>query len=211
MVNRNFAVSERYKNHMQRFLHILLSLLGGAFWTMLMLGFSDIKMTALTITAALIHECGHIIMLLLFRKKFSLPALVSSGFRIKTKSSFSYSEEILICAAGPLINVIMFIFFMPHHADFAIINLATAISNLLPLPEYDGYKIISDAISLIFGNQISDCVMPHITVLICSVIVLLSLFLIMILNGGYWIFFIFFIVLVKEITFFHKDVKNENL
>lgn len=196
---------------MQRFLQTLLSLLGGAFWTMLMLSFSDRKMTVLTITAALIHECGHIIMLLLLKKKFSLPSLVSSGFRIKTQSSFSYNEEILICAAGPLINITMFIFFMPHYADFAIINLATAISNLLPLPEYDGYKIINDALSMLFGNQISDCIMPHITVLVCAVIVLLSLFLIMILNGGYWIFFIFFIVLVKEIAFFHKDVKNENL
>ena len=211
MVNRKFDVSERYEYRMQRFLHILLSLLGGAFWTMLMLSFSDRKMTVLTIAAALIHECGHIIMLLLLKKRFSLPSLVSSGFRIKTESSFSYKEEILICGAGPLINIAMFLFFMPHYADFAIINLATAVSNLLPLPEYDGYKIISDAISLIFGNQISDCVMPHITVLICAVIVLLSLFLILILNGGYWIFFIFFIVLVKEITFFHKDAKNENL
>ena len=189
----------------------LLTGLGGLFWIVVMLSFSDIKMTTLTVLSALIHKCGHLIMLTLLKKRFSLPTVVTSGFRIKTKSKLSYKEEILVCAAGPFINVLLFLFLLPHTADFAIINLATAISNLLPLPDYDGYKIISNLISLILSSEVSDILMPRITLAVCAMLVFLSLFLIMLLNGGYWIFFIFFIVLVKQILFLQKQIKSEDL
>ena len=176
-----------------------------------MLGFSDFKMTAFTLIAALLHECGHTLLLILLKKEFSLPTLVASGFRIKTSSLLSYRDEILICAAGPLANVILFVFFIRMAPVFAVINLATAISNLLPLPEYDGYKIMSDIISLTLGTEMCDKIMPHITLSISASVVFLSLFMILIFNGGYWIFTIFFIVFLRQILFFENETKNEKM
>ena len=118
---------------MLRIIKILLGILGGLFWTALMLSFADTKTAVMTIISALLHEAGHISALVMIKKKFSLPKLVASGFRIKTESSLSYKEEIIICAAGPLTNIIIFVFCLPHTPFFAVINLATAISNLLLL------------------------------------------------------------------------------
>ena len=179
------------------------------FWILLMLSFSDLKMTFLTIVAATIHELGHIAALMIIDKKFSFPRLVSSGFRIKSHSSLSYREEIFVCACGPLMNIVAFMFFISCMPEFAIINLATAISNLLPLPEYDGYKIVSDFINLTAGHLISEKVMPNITIFIAAAAVFLSLFLIFTLNGGYWIFIVFFFVLLRKILFFQNHTKNE--
>ncbi len=196
---------------MQKLLHAILCILCGLFWTILMIGFSDVKMTLFTILAALVHEGGHLMALSALKKHFSLPSLVFSGFRIKTRSPLSYKEEIWVCSAGPLINFLAFAFLFPHTPNFAIINLATAISNLLPISDYDGYKIISDTISLFFGSKASDSIMPYVSLTVCTLAVFLSLFIILILNGGYWIFSIFFIVMIRQILFFQNRIKNEDL
>ena len=195
---------------MKKALFVIKNLLSFFFWFLLMVAFSDIKIALQTVSAALLHELGHIFALILLKKNFSLPRLVTSGMRIKTHSSLSYKEEIFICAAGPFVNIFLFFVFLPHGIEFAIINLATAVSNLLPLTEYDGYKIISDTISLFSDAEKSRNVMPEITVAVSSVAVFLSLFLILRLDGGYWIFAIFFTVLVREIFLFQKQAKNEN-
>ena len=187
-----------------------IQLLAGLFWSALMLGFSDIKTTFLTIIAAFLHEFGHVFALKLLKKSFSFPKLVTSGFRIKTNGTLSYKEEILICGAGPLINLLLFAFSFPFSSDFAIINLATAVSNLLPIPDYDGYKIIDDLISIKFGYSAAEGILPHVTIAICAAAVFISLFLIYLLNGGYWIFFVFFTVMVQQILIFQNKTKNEN-
>ena len=194
---------------MQKAIKVILAMLITLFWILIMLSFSDFKMALQTLLAAIIHELGHICALVLLNKGFSLPKLVSSGFRIKTDSPLSYKEEIFVCACGPLVNVALFVFFISPFPEFAIINIATAISNLLPIPHYDGYKITSDILSLFKDNELSEKIMPHITILISALTVFVSLFLIFKFNGGYWIFPVFFLILIRRILFFHKLTKNE--
>ena len=196
---------------MKTILNFLLNLASALFWMLLMLGFSGHKMTFVMICCALLHECGHILALCIINKDFSLPMAVTSGFRIKTNFHLSYKEEILIAACGPMMNLIFFLIFFPFAKNFAVINLATAISNLLPLKDFDGYKIIYDISCIVFGFEISERIMELLSICVASLMVFLSLFMIMFSNGGYWIFFIFFIVLVRQILFLHSDTKIEHL
>lgn len=195
---------------MKILLNSLKSLLGASFWIILMLSFSDLHMTLNMLLSALLHEAGHVLALLLINKDFSFPRAVSSGFRIKTKSHLSYKEEIFVCAAGPLANIIVSLFLFCCNTEFAVINLATAVSNLLPLPECDGYKILYDLFSLLFDFEKSAAIMQRVSLVFLAVSVFLSLFLILKLNGGYWIFCIFFILLVRRILFFKKPTKSED-
>ena len=188
----------------------LIRILALLFWILLMISFSDFEMMLLTLFAAFLHELGHILILLIMKKEFSLPRLIRSGFIIKTQTHLSYKDEIIICGAGPMVNILLFIFLFPYAQSFAIINLATAISNLLPLPGYDGYKITNNLISLCFGNLLTFKIMPFLTLAISSLLVFFSLLFILLLNGGYCIFFIFFIVLMQQIIFCQKKIKNEN-
>lgn len=195
---------------MKTLLNTLLSLLCALFWLSLMLSFSDVQMTLMTLLAAIAHELGHIVTMICLKKDFLLPRSVASGFRIKSLSQSSYKEEIIIAISGPLINLLFFAVFIGMSPTFAIINLVTAATNLLPMKDFDGYKIISDLISVFFGCEASDKIMPHLTVAVSSLFVFLSLFMIMIFNGGYWIFFIFFIVLVRQILFLQKHTFFEH-
>ncbi len=185
-------------------------MLGASFWLILMLSFSDLKMTVDMLISALIHEGGHIIALLLINKDFSFPRAVTSGFRIKTNSHLSYKEEIFVCAAGPLVNLTVFLVLFRYSSEFAVINLATALANILPLGECDGYKILYDLLSLIFDCEKSEAIMQKVSIVFLAATVFLSLFLILKLNGGYWIFCIFFILLIRRILFFQKRTKNEH-
>ena len=195
---------------MQKAIKLILLLLGSAFLFILMTSFGGIKMAIFTFIAALLHEAGHVFILLLLRKEFSIPNLVTSGFRIKTISNLSYLEEMITAAFGPLTNIFLFAFAFPHSEDFAVINLATAISNLLPLQGYDGYKILDDIFSLLLGPQRSAVIMEHASLIASGTAVLLSLLFILVFNGGYWIFSIFFIILMRQIIFFQKQAKNEH-
>ncbi len=194
-------------------LHIFVLLknwLGALFWIMLMLGFSDAAMTLQTIVAAAIHELGHILVMLILKRDFSLPKAVTSGLRIKTKAPLSYRDEILVCLGGPMINVVFALMFFGYAKGFAVINIATALSNLIPLPEHDGYRILYDILLSKGDYEKADFRIRKIALIFSSLALFLSLYLILKLNGGYWIFFIFFFVTIKEILFFQNKLKNEN-
>ncbi len=195
---------------MKNFLNLLLNLLSALFWFLLMLSFSDIKMTVLTVIAALVHELGHIAVLCFLKKDFSLPRAVASGFRIKTRAQASYKEEIVIALGGPVINLLFAFVFARMSTTFAVINLATALSNLMPMKDFDGYKVTSNTLSLLFGFEVSERLMPHITVFVSSLFVFLSLFMIMFFDGGYWIFFIFFTVFLQQILFLQNNTNFED-
>jgi len=195
---------------MKTFLNTMISGLCTILWIVLMLGFSDVKIAISTLLAAVIHELGHMAVLFILGKDFSFPRAVASGFRIKTSVKLSYKEEVAVAIGGPLSNIVLFLFFITPFPEFAIINLITALSNLLPMKDFDGYRILSASLSLFGSASISDKIMPHVTVFFSSLLVFFSLFTIMISNGGYWIFFIFFIVLIKEILFLQKHTFFEH-
>ena len=139
-----------------KFLSKILPLL---FWALLILGFDCLYVSVLTALAAAIHECGHLIFAP-SHKKATLPRADISGFRIKI-SGMSYKEELITALGGPLINILLggiFLLFFgnspfANYAKvFGIINLLTALSNLLPIEGYDGYKILLCIGALIFDD-----------------------------------------------------------
>ena len=175
------------------------------FWAFLIFGMDESSMATMTIVAALIHELGHIGYIYWIKK--GIPGLrgVPSGFRIKSKIALSYSEEIGMYLFGPLVNIAAFAicsygaFYLGESMwNFALINLATAVSNLLPIKGYDGYGIIR---AIILKGEAREWALSGLSLISTGLIFLLcifSLYLIDRYGGGYWIFFIFFISMLKH-------------
>ena len=120
------------------------------FWVFMIFGFDEAHIAILTILSALIHELGHIaaIMALRLERGGRLSAHIS-GFRIQ-KAASGYLGELIVLMAGPLSNLLVFLLTLPfwealsgYIALLGSINLATGISNLLPIEGYDGYGILS--------------------------------------------------------------------
>ena len=174
------------------------------FWLFLIFGFDEPSMALWTIIAAVIHESGHIIYII-SKKKLRLNIRgVLSGFRIKTAASLSYDEEIRMYLSGPLANLVFFVLFSILscylYKDFgfaAIINLATALSNLLPIDGYDGYHALMTLIQKHdFGDRLINA-LSRISSAIIFLFAVFSLYFIDRQNGGYWIFLIFFSSMIK--------------
>ena len=177
------------------------------FWVFLIFGFDEPLMAVMTIISAIIHECGHIGYIII--KKGLKPSIrgVISGFRIKTGAGLSYDDEIGIYLSGPSANLIAFVLlsllalpFGKPAALCAIINLATAISNLLPIEGYDGYGALVAAMN---RGDVREEAMRRLYLVSCTLIVLLciiSLYFIDRQGEGYWIFIIFFISMIKCIS-----------
>ena len=177
------------------------------FWILLMLAFDSPYITALTLLAAALHELGHIaVMVFLSCGEITIPKAVLSGLRLRPSRLISYKEEIFLAAGGPIINLAAFIFLTLYFGReneyitvFAFLNLLTAISNLIPISGYDGYRIIHNLTLFKLGEEKSEKIMRFFSSGFTSLAVFFSLYLIMKIGEGYWIFSVFFAILVKDV------------
>ncbi len=98
----------------------------------------------LCILTGLLHETGHLTVLLLSNEKPREICLSPFGMRIERRSenTLSFKREILCAFAGPLVNLILFFIFFGTY--FSKINLAIALFNLLPCEPLDGGKILEN-------------------------------------------------------------------
>ena len=189
-----------------RFLSTLVSILCGVFWLLALFGFDDTRSALLTLVAALLHELGHEAALLLLGHPPRLPLPRLHGFRIKKDTNLSYKEDIIVLASGPLANAAAGLagLLLADGGFFSFINFLTALSNLLPIRSYDGYKIlcaISDSRNFAPGRHILDIC----SLLFAAAALFVSLYAIDRLDAGYWIFGVFFIFLLKEIKISLSD------
>lgn len=173
------------------------------FWCALLFGFDSPDIAILTVIAALVHELGHIAVIALTKKEARLSAHIS-GFRIKAGSA-SYRDEILRLLGGPLVNLALFLISIPfagvldgYIALFGIVNLLTALSNLLPIEGYDGYGIIKRLL-LMHNLHTGERILSAISFSLSVMITFLSLYLLYRFGEGYWIAGIFTVLLLTKI------------
>ena len=198
--------TNRKKSAFSHIIDFISRLLPGLFWILLIFGFEDPSMAWITIISALIHECGHIAYLIYIKKDFTSIRAVSSGFRIRSTGSLSYRDERNLYLCGPFANLLVaFIcllgirLFGHSISTFISINVATAISNLLPIEGYDGYGALR---AVICERDLSHTYLRGLYIISCALIFtfcIISLYMIDRFGGGYWIFAIFFVSMIKQI------------
>ena len=183
------------------------------FWLLLIFAFESPTDGCMTVLSALIHESGHFLYTLLYLKSPSPPSGVLSGFRIKKKGVMSYGEEIMLYLSGPIANLAFSILLLPFFflserfaKEFFIINIFTMLSNLLPVEGYDGYGAIL-AIAQRFGAEgRARETLCTISFFLTALMMLISLYLMYYLNGGYWIYAVFSI---SAFSFIKKSLNSQ--
>ena len=203
-----------------RTVHTIIGLLNGIlpilFWMSLIFGFEENGMAIATVAAALIHESGHYLYITFVGGKAGLRGVIS-GFRIKTDGILSYQKEMMLYMWGPLSNILASVLLLVPCIAFGGVfqklitaNIITALSNLLPIKGYDGYGVIR---SIIMKNDCLDLMEGALSI-ISSVLIfslcMLSLYFIDRFGGGYWIFAVFFISMIKELSNRLQNSKIEN-
>ena len=190
-----------------RLLNKLTLYLPSLFWLLLIYGFDSPCIAGLTVIAAVIHECGHGAFLLFQNSRSGMLVGNLSGFRISRKNTDSYFDDAALYFAGPLANFTAAIFsvgFIGLGSEYAflffVINLATALSNLLPIKGYDGYGIARSLLSLFDKWEKCRVVFEVISLISVTFILFVSLYVMARVGDGYWTTGLFVISLLKEVS-----------
>lgn len=104
----------------------------------------------MSIAACLIHEMGHLFVMLMQKKIPSRLTFYGAGIKItKSDSSGLETPSVSILLAGSLTNFAVFfaVYFTAGRTDifpvlFAVINLVIGVFNLIPVSHFDGKKLL---------------------------------------------------------------------
>ena len=188
-------------------IRFLLKILPIGFWLALVFAFDEPYVAFLTLIAIAVHELGHIGALVYFSRAYRFFG-VGSGLRLSARGELSYKEELIVAACGPLTNIAIFLAVTPftllsigeYAKIFGLINLFTAISNLLLIEGYDGYRIAECLINQYVVLNIPYAILRAVSFSLSAILSLTALYLIRSFDGGYWVFFIFLFALLRAIT-----------
>lgn len=113
----------------------------------------------LTVAAALLHECGHLLAARAMGIRMSQMRMDFLGARLDiTGRVLSFGEEWLLCAAGPTVSLIVaavaaiFWGVSDYARIFSCASLVLGLLNLLPIRTFDGGRMLEVFLSNTFGE-----------------------------------------------------------
>lgn len=194
--------NHEFFHFLTRFLRSACSFMSVIFWLLLIYGFDEPCTAGLTVASALIHETGHILYSSLFSRRAVVLRGAVNGLRLGATRHVSYREQMLTYASGPLANLAAAAASLPllplsegYVTLFILLNLATAVSNLLPVKGYDGYGII---VTALHSRGLGTRPVEALSFFIKCFTTVLALYLMEKLGEGYWLFGVFFFSLIEE-------------
>ncbi len=140
--------------------------------------------------AAVLHELGHIFAARIRGTKLSCLNIGILGARLSMPNGIcSYTDEIIICAAGPVVNLssayIMYLIntrFDTHNeiiGIFIIASLCLGILNLLPIKTFDGGRILSAFISKLSNIEKAEMTVNFLSFIFLFILWSMSVYLLL--------------------------------
>ncbi len=133
------------------------------------------------LTASLLHEIGHIIMLCFFKNAPNEINFLLGGIEFNTNNLLNSKNNILVSLSGPIVNILLFVVFYKININFSAINLLLGLFNLLPFCGLDGATILNEILA---NHGYSQKIISGITILFSVGLFLMSIFINDIDNKG---------------------------
>lgn len=194
----------------------LLNILPVIFWLCLIYSFDSVLGANATVLAMIIHESGHVLCYYAVSGKVRIPRGDISGLRIRKSEMRNYKEDILIYGAGiasNLLSVFLVILLKMPKSDFKTIfitvNLATAVSNLLPIDGYDGQRMIDALLCYHNVGKWAYVAVEVVSFVIVFFMTFVSLFTVYTFGNGYWIMGVFIVALIGQLQRWLKNSYNK--
>ena len=130
----------------------------------LMLMFQPSGIVLSSLGAAILHELGHMLAAAILGIPLRSLDVGMFGASLKVRGSLiSYPKEFILCAAGPAMNFIsaIAVIALSEHFGyyseigewFASVSLMLGVLNLIPAEGFDGGRILSVAVTSLFGPR----------------------------------------------------------
>lgn len=167
-----------------------------SFWLLLLLAavISPWLAAASVLLGAILHECGHLLMLKLFSVPIEGIRLTALGAVLYARGAerLSYGRELLVTLAGPLCSALFavifsFAAFRLNWIDgyvFAGANALLCFYNLLPVPPLDGGKVLYLITAYFFGPMVGDAVSAIVGTVCALALLALGVYLSIISGSG---------------------------
>ena len=119
----------------------------GAALLLFVMALTGSPLLSATLSAALLHECGHLLAARLLGVRLKLLELDIPGARLVPMGTLpSYRAEGLLAAAGPTASLLLALLTLPCSGAFALhlrtATLSLALFNLLPIFGFDGGRVL---------------------------------------------------------------------
>ena len=132
------------------------------------------------LSSVLLHELGHTAASLLFHKRPLAVRLMPTGINIALPPASSYTQEFLIAAAGPLMNLLYAAVcgYLPYGIGGTVrgVSLLLGTLNLLPLAPLDGGRMLAAVLTPLFGSGISGAISDFCSLILLALLWVLSLY-----------------------------------
>lgn len=179
------------------------------FWIFMLYGSDSAAAATSTLICILAHEGAHVIAFL-YCGRLTIPRARINGLKISL-DYISYKKNLFATAIGPLTNIIfslLFAAFAPifsYAASFALINLMTAVSNLIPVSGTDGYNLISVTLRRFNAPRCAYLILDTVSVTLNVLIFLISSYCVLRVGEGYWIWGVFLISVIRSLETFRSS------
>ena len=133
------------------------------------------------LSSVILHEMGHLTASMLYRKYPVSIGIMPTGISIGLHCAHSYTEEIVIAAAGPLMNLVYCTIApcFPSALDQTVtsVSLFLCLLNILPIVTLDGGRVLRSTLAFLFGEVVADTVLQLTTSLCLVCLWILSLYI----------------------------------
>ena len=118
----------------------------------------------LLLSAVLLHEGGHLLGFFLMGEPPPALSAVVAGLTLSPARPLSYKSEAIVSLLGPLANLAvglpLLVFGRSEGAlTLGVVQLMTALCNLLPLPGCDGARALHSSLSLLLPLRLADAIL----------------------------------------------------
>ena len=120
------------------------------------------------ILAVALHETAHLTAMYILKVKFNKVKISVFDIRIceSSRHKLDYKSDIIITAAGPLANLLLFLIFCRIEFKFALVNFFIGAFNMLPAASLDGGQLLYLILSKRLSGKTSAFILDFITILV---------------------------------------------
>ena len=188
---------------------------------------SQIKVYAIMMICAIIHELGHLLLGILLGMKPEKLEIIPVGIRVTFKINIKdinskikqtnklEIKKIFVAIAGPVVNLILIYIAaisktnIISKINFIYANLLLVIINLVPIYPLDGGRILKGIISIFKGKKKAEQTINKISIIIGIIISALGIWTLINNKNIAILFFLLYIwiIIIQE----NKKLKNKRL
>lgn len=155
------------------------------------LGYGKGDIFLYSLVSSLLHECVHILLIVIFGGRISLITLNAAGGNIVREqgTELSFLKEGIISISAPAFNITLgaVILFFDKNNLFAMVNIMLGCFNILPFFSFDGGRAMGYFLSSVLSHNTIEKIKNFTSAVVVCVFAFLSVYIFFCRNQNYFL------------------------